>query len=297
MELRHLRYFLAVAEERHFGRAALRLRMAQPPLSRQIQALERELGFQLFQRTRRGVELTPAGSAFLDGTRRIFAETDRAIIEARRANSGETGRLAMGYLSSLAYSGLTRLLRAFREQAPHVELVMREMPPQEQLEALKQGRLDVGFVRGPIEDPTIAFERVRKERLFVAMASDHPLASRARIPLEVLSGEPFVTFPRARATAFFDSIMALCRSAGFTPRIVQDAPLLDVVSLVAAGFGVAIVPESLRDVNRPDITLIPIIGSPTIDLLAAWMLGNASPAVRTFLETMRRVGVAQSAAR
>jgi DNA-binding transcriptional LysR family regulator len=288
---------MAVAEERHFGRAALRLRMAQPPLSRQIQALERELGFVLFQRTRRGVELTPAGTAFLDGARRVFAETDRAVIEARRANSGEVGRLAVGYLSSLAYSGLTRLLRAFREQAPQVELALRELPPQEQLEALKQGRLDIGFVRGPIEDPTIAYERVRKERLFVAMPPDHPLATRTRIPLEVLSGEPFVVFPRARATAFFDSIMALCRSAGFTPRIVQDAPLLDVVSLVAAGFGVAILPESLRDVNRPDIVLLPIIGSPTIDLLAAWMLGNASPAVRIFLETMRKVGVAQNAAR
>jgi DNA-binding transcriptional LysR family regulator len=297
MELRHLRYFVAVAEERHFGRAAQRLHMAQPPLSRQIQALERELGFSLFQRTRRGVELTPAGASFLDGARRVFLEADRAVIDARRASTGETGRLVVGYLASLAYSGLTRLLRAYREQSPLVEMQLRELSPQEQLEALKQGRIDVGFVRGPVDDPSLSSERVRKERLFAALPSDHPLANRARLSLENLATEPFVTFPRARATAFFDSLMALCRAAGFTPRIVQEAPQLDIVSLVAAGFGVAILPESLREIARPDIALVPLSGTPTIDLLAAWMTSNGSPAVRMFLELMRRVGVGRASSR
>jgi DNA-binding transcriptional LysR family regulator len=288
MELRHLRYFLAVAEERHVGRAAVRLHMAQPPLSRQIQSLEAELGFSLFLRTRRGVELTPAGSVFLEGTRRVFSEVERASTEARRANAGETGRLVIGYLSSLAYSGLTALLRGFREQAPLVEVALRELSPQEQLESLKQRRLDVGFVRGPIEDPSIAWEVVRRERLLVALPNGHPFSTRARISLEVLAGEPFVVFPRARATAFFDSLMALCRAAGFVPRIVQEAPQLDVVSLVAAGFGIAILPESLREVQRPDITLLPIIGSPSIELLAAWMADSVSPPLRAFLAIMRR---------
>lgn len=297
MELRHLRYFLAVADERHFGRAADRLHMAQPPLSRQIQALETELGFQLFQRSRRSVELTPAGAVFLDGTRRIFGEIERITREAERASRGEIGRIAVGYLSSLAYSGLTRLLRAFREQSSGVDVVLRELSPADQLDAIKQGRIDVGFVRGPIEDPSIQREEVRRERLLIALPSDHPLAERARLPLAMLAGEPFVTFPRSRAAAFFDSLMGLCRKAGFSPRIVQEAPQLDVVSLVAAGFGVAILPESIREVHRPDIALRPIVGSPSIELLAAWHSSNHSPVLRTFLETMRRVGVGATSIR
>jgi DNA-binding transcriptional LysR family regulator len=152
-------------------------------------------------------------------------------------------------------------------------------------------------VRGPVEDPSLSSERVRKERLFAALPSDHPLATRARLSLENLATEPFVTFPRARATAFFDSLMALCRGAGFTPRIVQEAPQLDIVSLVAAGFGVAILPESLREIARPDIALVPLSGAPTIDLLAAWMTNNGSPALRMFLELMRRVGVGRASTR
>jgi DNA-binding transcriptional LysR family regulator len=290
MELRHLRYFVAVAEERHFGRAARRLRMAQPPLSRQIQALEAELGFALLQRSRRSVELTPAGAVFLERARHLFTEVDSAIHEARRAHDGETGRISVAYLSSLAYSGLTRLLRAFRERLPGVEVTLRELSPAAQLDALKDGVLDVGFVRGPIEDPTIAWERVRRERLLVALPSDHPLAARKRIPLSALAGEPFVTFPRSRAAAFFDAIVSMCRDAGFSPRIVQQAPQLDIVSLVAAGYGIAIMPESIRDVHRPGLELRPIIGSPSVDLLAAWRASNTSPVLRTFLEIMRRMG-------
>jgi DNA-binding transcriptional LysR family regulator len=291
MDLRHLRYFVAVAEERHFGRAAARLRMAQPPLSRQIQALESELGFPLLLRSRRNVELTAAGTVFLDRARYVFEEVDRAVHEARRASAGETGRIAVGYLSSLAYSGLTRFLRAFREHSPTVEVLLRELSPAEQIEALKQGRVDVGFVRGPIDDPSLVAERVRRERLLIAMPSEHPLGVRARIPLSLLAKEPFVSFPRARAAAFFDTLMAMCRKAGFAPRIVQEAPQLDILSLVAAGFGVAILPESVREVHRPDIILRPIVGAPSIDLLAAWRADNSSPVLRMFLETMRRVGV------
>jgi DNA-binding transcriptional LysR family regulator len=291
MELRHLRYFVAVAEERHFGHAAERLHMAQPPLSRQIQALEAELGFALFERSRRSVQLTPAGEVFLTGARSVFAEVERITREARLAREGQTGRIAVGYLASLAYTGLTRLLRAFREQAPGVEVTLRELPPGEQLEAVKHGRIDLGFVRGPIEDPAIAWEVVRREKLLVLLPSDHPLAARKRIPLGILAAEPFVTIPRSRAAAYFDNLIALCQRAGFSPRIVQEAPQLDLVSLVAAGFGVAILPESVRETHRPDIVLLPLVGSPTIDLLAAWLASNPSPALRAFLDVTRRVGV------
>jgi len=296
MDLRHLRYFVAVAEERHFGRAALRLHMAQPPLSRQIQALEAELGFKLFERSRRRVEVTAGGTVLLDRARRVFAELDRAVHEARRASTGETGRVAIGYLSSLAYSGLTGYLRAFREELPAVEVVLRELAPSEQLEAIKDGRIDVGLLRGPIDDPSIVSERVRRERLLLAMPVDHPLAARTRVPLALTAKEPFVAFPRARAAAFYDSLIALCARAGFSPRIVQEAPQLDMLSLVAAGFGIAILPESIREVHRPDIVLRPIVGSPSIDLLAAWRGDNESPPLRHFLGVVRRIAATRSAA-
>src|SRR5450432_266347 len=174
MELRHLRYFVTVAEELHFGRAAARLHMAQPPLSRQIQLLEAELGFQLFERSRRRVELTPAGGALLGGARQVFDTLDVAIHDARSASQGESGRLVVGYPSSLAYSGLTELLRAFRSRVPGVEVTLRELSPGEQLSALKAGNLDVGFVRSSLDDPSLSAELVRREALMVVLPNDHP---------------------------------------------------------------------------------------------------------------------------
>lgn len=291
MDLRHLRYFTAVAEERHFGRAAQRLGIAQPPLSRQIQDLESELGFSLFDRSRRRVELTPAGAVFLAHVRRVFDALELAVHEARRASVGETGRLVVGYLSSLAYSGITELVRTFRGELPAVELALREMPPQEQIEALKDGRIDVGFVRAPLHDARLASECVRREPLLVALPADHPLAARKRIPLELLSREPFVVFPRQRGSAFFDLVMGLCRAAGFSPRIAQEALHLDILSLVAAGFGVSILPESIKNVGRKGLALRPIVGAPSTDLLVAWRADDASPTLRQFLSFVRRVGV------
>ena len=291
MDLRHLRYFAAVAEERHFGRAAKRLHIAQPPLSRQIQALEAELGFLLFIRSRRRIELTSAGDVLLSHTRRVFDALELGIAEAKRASKGESGRITVGYISSLAYSGLTELLRAFRASFPGVEVALRELPPADQVDALKSGRIDVGFVRAPLEDDALVAECVRREPLIVAMPADHRLAARKRIRLEWLAHEPFVAFPRARGPAFFDQIMGLCRDAGFTPHIVQEAPQLDMVSLVAAGFGVAIMPASIREIQRSGFEVRPIVGSPITKILVAWRAGNASPVVREFLEIVRRVGV------
>lgn len=297
MDLRHLRYFAAVAEERHFGRAARRLHMAQPPLSRQIQALEDELGFPLFERTSRRVEITSAGAVLLVHVRRLFEQLDGAVYAARRAHLGETGRIAVGYLSSLVYSGITELLRSFRERHPLVELVLREMGPQEQIDALKQRRLDVGFVRGPLDDGELMAERVRREPLMVALPVGHRLAGRRRLPLALLANEPFIAFPRQRSPAFFDLLMRLCHEAGFTPRIEQEAPHLDLISLVAAGFGVSIVPASIRELGRAGIVLRPIAGAPTTELLVAWRARDPDPALRIFLEFVRREGVQGGRAR
>lgn len=291
MELRHLGYFMAIAEERHFGRAARRLHMTQPPLSRQIQDLEAELGFALLDRSRRRVELTPAGAVFLEHVRRVFEALDLAVHEARRASVGETGRVVLGYLGSLAYSGITDLVRAFHERFPKVELVLREMYPQAQIDALKDGRIDVGLVRGGVNDPSLSTECVRCEPLIVALPAGHPLAARKRISLELLAREPFVFIPRQRSPAFFDQIMGLCRAAGFSPRVVQEAPQADVLSLVAADFGVTIMPESIRVLRRLGLAFRPIKGSPTSELLLTWRTNDTSPALREFLAFVRTIGV------
>jgi DNA-binding transcriptional LysR family regulator len=291
VELRHLRYFLAVAEERHFGRAARRLRIAQPPLSRQIQALEAELGFALFDRSRRRIELTPAGATLDAHARRIFEALEVGVHEARRAAVGQVGRIAVGYLSSVAFSGLPELLSAFRVRSPGVEVVLRELSPSEQVEGLKARRIDVGFIRGLLDDDELSSLRVRREPLMVALPVGHPLASRSRLDLALLAHEPFVSFIRQRCPGFFDSLMRLCHDAGFTPRIVQEAPHLDIVSLVAAGFGVAILPGSVRNAGRPGVVFRSIVGSPQTELRVAWRPDDDSPVVRDFLEVLRTVDV------
>ena len=291
MEIRHLRYFVAVAEELHFGRAAQRLHIQQPPLSRQIQDLETELGFPLFDRSRRRVELTPAGTALLGRARQVFDALDVAIHDARSASEGESGRLVVGYPSSLTYSGLTELLRAFRTRFPSIEISLRELPPADQIDGLKAGSLDVGFVRTSLDDSTLAAELVRREALMVVLPDDHRLARQRSIPLKALAQEPFVMFPRARGPAFFDQLMALCGRAGFTPRIVQEAAQLDIVSLVAAGFGVSIMPSSMRNFRRPGLAFRPIVGAPQVELLIVWRHQNLSPALHNFVDLVRVLGV------
>jgi DNA-binding transcriptional LysR family regulator len=291
MELRHLRYFAAVAEERHFGRAAERVGIAQPPLSKQLQDLEAELGFPLFDRSRRPIELTAAGQTLLEHARSLLESVEIAVRETRRAGAGHSGRVSIGYPSSLAYSGLTQLLRAFRERSPDVAIEVRELPPGDQIEALKRGDLDVGFVRAPLHEPQLASENIRTEKLVLALPADHRLAIRERIALSAVAREPFVFFPRARGPGFFDLLVSFCRDSGFTPHIVQEAPQIDVLALVAAGFGVSILPESVREQRRADIVLRPLIGSPTTELRLVWRSGDPSPAVARFVETVRRVGV------
>lgn len=298
MELRHLRYFLAVAEERHFGRAARRLRIAQPPLSRQIQDLEGELGFLLFDRTRRRVELTPAGTALLPHARHVFEAIDLALADARRAAAGQIGRITVGYPSSVAFSGLPELVRAFRARSPAVDVALREAPPQDQIDGLRTGHIDVGFIRGPLHDlDDLATRLVLREPLMAALPSGHPLAKRVRLRLSELSEESFISFPRRRGPAFFDFILRACNDAGFTPRVVQEAPQLDMVSLVAAGFGVAILPASLRGSRRPGAIFRPISDAPPTELFVAWRPGDSSPVLRDFLDVVREVGMAGQARR
>ena len=199
MELRHLRYFVVVAEELHFRRAAERLHMSQPPLSQQIRALEEEVGATLLLRNQRQVELTAAGAAFLERAREILTLVEDAALEARRVQRGEVGRLAIGFVGSAMYSFVPELLRAFREQFPDVVLRLQELGTSEQLRQLENGRLDVGFMRLPVLRPELRVETVCEEPVIAALPDLHPLAAKRRLSLEDLEGQPLVLLTRSGA--------------------------------------------------------------------------------------------------
>jgi DNA-binding transcriptional LysR family regulator len=290
MELRHLRYFVAVAQELHFGRAAARLQVAQPALSRQIRDLEEEMALRLFERNRRRVALTAAGAAFLDEASSLLGHVERAVETARRAARGEHGSLRIGYVPAVIYTGLPEIVRAFRKRFPGVEVRLQEMNPATQVEALLAERVDVGFVRGPIHEPALGGETVLEEPLVAALPSGHRLGSRKRLGLAMLAGEPFVLQARSRGPGFHDQILAICRGAGFSPWVVQEGSQTDALSLVASGAGVAIVPTSLRVLRRAGVVYRPLRERPMTQLAMVWRKDAALPVLHAFLEGVRRLG-------
>ncbi|HEU4559862.1 MAG TPA: LysR family transcriptional regulator [Longimicrobium sp.] len=245
-ELRHLRYFVAVAEELHFGRAAERLGIQQPPLTQQIQRLEKLVGAQLLVRRPR-VMLTPAGQVLLEHARRLLAQAGRGVDEARRAARGDAGVLSVGFAASTLPTLLASAIRAFRHAAPAVELRLRELPSAALPAALRDGTIDVGVAREPPPEEGIACEVLLHEELVAVLPPGHPLAGSGPIALARLAREPFVHFHRAVAPGLWDRVAALCRAAGFTPAIVQEAhEWLTIVGLVEAGLGVTLAPASFR---------------------------------------------------
>lgn len=291
MELRHLRYFLAVAEEMHFGRAAARLAMAQPPLSQQIRQLEEELGVALFRRTRRRVALTEAGEAFLVGARRALAEVERAAVAARRAARGETGHLAIGFVGSATYELLPSLLRLLRSRYPDIALSLREMTTAQQATALAAGEIDLGFLRPPLEGDDLDMATVREERLVAVLPAGHRLAgSTEPLDLAELAREAFVLFPAAQGQGLYSQIVEACRQAGFYPRVVQEAVQMDtLLALVAGSVGVTLAPSSLEALARPGVTYRPVAHSPALQLAAAWRRGDDRPPLRRVLELIRQL--------
>lgn len=291
IELRHLRYFIAVAEELHFGRAAERLHMAQPPLSQQIRQLETELGFELFHRTRRRVELTEAGQIFLKECRKIFQQLDLAIQKGQQASRGEIGQLSIGFVSSAAYNVLPEILQSFRTQAPDVTLELQELTSDQQLTRLRAGRLDVGFVRPPIADEQFASITVFQEDLAVALPAQHPLAAEEVVPLRSLTSEPFILFPRPLAPGLYDQIISLCQRADFSPRVVQEAiQMQTIVSLVAAEIGVAIVPLSLENLKRTGVVYRPLQEeTPQAAIALIWQKEQTSTTIQRFLDVVKTI--------
>ena len=293
MELRHLRYFVAVAEELHFGRAATRLFIVQPSLSQQIRQLEDELGFPLLKRTKRSVELTDAGRVFLIEAQRILAQVQEAKHAAQRAYRGEIGRLVIGYISSSTYDLLPMMLSAYRERFPHVDVALRELTTQEQLRALEEESIQVGLLRLPINDPMIHVEVVRREPIVCVLPEAHPLAKHARITVPLLANEPFVLQSRQRGGGYYAQLMNLCLTSGFSPNVIQEVTEMHtIVSLVAAGMGVSLVPLSVKNIRSQGVVYRELEGSTTLtEMAVAWLFDSHSTIVQNFLEVARETTI------
>lgn len=258
IDQRRLQYFVAVAEELHFGRAAQRLGIAQPPLSQQIQKLEAELGAQLFERTRRSVALTSAGEALLPEARRLLVMAERAAEHAREVHEGKAGTLRMGMIGSAAYRLVPELLRHYRQRYPQVKFELTEMATADQLDRVEVGTLDLGLVRPPVLREGLRTAVVWSEPLIAALPANHRLAEYEAITVADLRDEPFVLFPRRSGPGLFETISQMCADNGFSPNVVQEAVQMQtIVGFVGAGFGVAIVPASVRDFRLSGVVYRP----------------------------------------
>lgn len=294
MELRHLRYFVTVAEEGHVTRAAERLGIQQPPLSQQIQALERELDAQLFRRKPRGVELTPAGRALYDEARVILARADEAVAATKRAAQGEAGRIGLGFTSSASFHPFVpRAIRAFRDAHPLVALALEESGTTELVAALRSNQIDAAFVRSPVGESDDLFVRpLFDEAMVAALPSGHALSGASGdLPLAALAGETFILYRRPVGPGLHDAIIAACDRAGFSPKIGQEAPrMLSTLSLVAAGLGVTVVPASMSRLEAEGVVYRAIDPSAqlTAPLNLAYRRDEISAAVRRFVALVQR---------
>jgi DNA-binding transcriptional LysR family regulator len=293
MELRHLRYFVAVAEEGHITRAAERLGIQQPPLSLQIRALEKELNVQLFKRLPRGVELTDAGNAFLDRARSILDQVEKALATTRRTARGEQGRVAVGFTSSAPFHPFVpRVIRSFREMSPLVSLVLEESGSSELVQALHNEEIDAAFIRSPVADVVGLLVRpILEEDMVVALPAAHPLVEASTaLPLAALANEIFILYKRPGGPGLYDTIITACRGAGFSPRVGQEAPrIISTLNLVAAGLGVSIVPSSLRRLQMDGVVYRRLTDNAQLraPLILACRRGENSAAVQRFLELVQ----------
>jgi DNA-binding transcriptional LysR family regulator len=263
MELRHLRYFVAVAEECHFGRAAARLHIAQPPLSQQIKQLEDELGVTLLNRSTRKVELTAAGQIYLERARVVLAAVAAAGSEAVRVAAGDIGRLTIGFTGSATYELLPTLTRVLRSDFPGIELCLKgEMLTPDQVHALQDRTLDIGFLRPPVHARDLVVRLLRREPLIAVLPETHPLADSDAVRLPDLRDEPFITYPSQSRSVVHDAVLDTCQRAGFSPARVQEvAETSTLVAFVAAGLGVALVPEWVRNLNITGATFRAVAGT------------------------------------
>lgn len=292
IELRHLHYFIAVAEELNFGRAAERLHIAQPPLTRQIQQLEQILGVKLFYRTTRRIELTEAGQVYLAEARRVLTRVQEGVVLARAASRGEVGRLVVGFEGSSAYDIVPLTVKAFREQAPQIALIVREMTTGDQSKALQEGDINVGFVVPPLVDAhDLLIETILREPLIVALPQNHPQAQQDTIDLTTLKDQTFVVCPRRYKCGLYDHIIAVCRQKGFSPKFTQETnEVQSILGFVAAELGVALLPSSIKHLQRSQVVYRKL--QPPVDeleLAIARRREDPSLTVNKFFQTVRNV--------
>ena len=291
MELRHRRYFVAVAEERHFGRAARRLHIVQPALSKQISALERELGVRLFSRTKRSVAFTPAGVAFYSEAREVLDRVDRATEVTKLTAAGAMGRLDIGFASPVIWSFLQPILRRQREAFPGVRLHLHELHSSPQMRLLREGKLNAGFVvRAEGPDELLEFKPVWHEGIVVALPDDHRLARAERIDLAELADERFILVSRTTAPGFFDHCIELCLSHGFSPAVVEEGNTpAALYGMVAAGLGVSLGPESASKVPFHGVAFRQVTREPVVEFAVVYRRDDASQALAAFLNTVDEV--------
>ena len=260
IELRHLRYFVAVAEELHFGRAAARLRISQPPLSQQIQILEQQIGARLLARTNRSVNLTAAGQQFLTDARQILGQVEAAAARAERLHHGETGELRIGFTSSAPFiKSVSDSLSTFRKRYPDVHIQMREINTRQQIAPLNDGELELGLMRNTRLPETLAWKLVLREPLLAMVHRDHPLAACESISLHALAHEPFVFFDPHVGTGLYDDILGLLHRFNISPYITQEVgEAMTIIGLVSAGLGVSILPASFQRVRLSDVVWLPL---------------------------------------
>jgi DNA-binding transcriptional LysR family regulator len=290
MELRHLRYFATLAEELNFGRAAMRLHISQPPLTRQIQQMEEELGAQLFTRSTRGVALTPAGKVLLEDARRILGLVQGAKERAGKAGRGQIGRLDVGIFGSAILNHIPRMVLQFRDQHPEVQIALHGQTKAEQIQALREKRLTIGFNRRVSVESDIAVEPVLSEPLFVALHDKHPLARLKAIRIEDIGNAPMILYPSNTRPGFADDVMDLFRKAAIQPTVVQEVTdVVTAVALVACGFGLCITPQAASSLNLPGVVFRPVKANPTptIDLVCLYRRNDESPILAAFLEIVR----------
>ncbi len=290
MELRHLRYFVVVAEELNFTRAAKLLQMAQPPLSQQIHHLEAELGVTLFHRSKRRIALTDAGQVFLEEARRTLVQAEHACRMAQRAQRSEIGRLVMGFVGEATYDLLPIMLQAYRTRFPQVEIVLREMTTMQQVQALQEGSIHLGVLHPPLPETGLKLHILREEPFVIVLPPTTHFAPDEQLSLSALSEEPFVLFPRAISPGVHDQVISLCNQAGFSPTIVQEAAELHtILGLVAVGIGVSLLPASVRLLRSQGVVYRALSQTGTQARTAlAWRQDARSSVLFTFLEVAKQ---------
>jgi DNA-binding transcriptional LysR family regulator len=294
MDSRHLRYFIAVAEELNFRRAADRLHVAQPAVTRQIKSLEAALQVQLLERTKHHVKLTQAGQVMLDRSRVVLHELEDMVRVTRRVARGELGTLRIGFISFVAYEYLPRMVRAFRAAYPHVGIELQEFLVMQQFETVLEGKTDVAVLRPLYEDPRVATKTTFRSRFIVALPAGHPLLRKRQVRMTDLANEEFVTLPKRQGPSFHAQIMGFCQRAGFEPAVVREASDGQaVIGLVGAGMGVAVVPESVAKLNTAGVQYRVVAGLPeTAEIVLAWRKNNTNEALKKFVQIAAKASTA-----